>query len=164
MLRIFLTGAARTGKSQLAADLTRALQASEQKAFVVEANTPALLSSPSQNDLTLLMGLKVRPASPIPTETQEAQEAEDRAIRAALGSAGVPYQVIYGEGEERTTQALEAAQRMAPRAAKPIRPGSDASKPETHTRAWTWMCDKCSDPQCEHRLLTALLAQRASAA
>jgi hypothetical protein len=29
---------------------------------------------------------------------------------------------------------------------------------------WVWMCEKCSDPQCEHRLLTALLAQRDSAA
>ena len=26
---------------------------------------------------------------------------------------------------------------------------------------WVWSCEKCSDPQCEHRLLTALLAQRA---
>jgi hypothetical protein len=21
---------------------------------------------------------------------------------------------------------------------------------------WTWNCDKCSDPECEHRLFTAL--------
>ena len=164
MLKIVLAGAAGTGKSQLAADLTRALQASDPKDFVVVVNTPALPASPAPNDLTLLMGLKIRPTSPLPTEKQEAQEAQDRSIRAALESAGMPYQVIYGEGEERITQALEAAQRMAPRAAKPIRHGSDANKPTTHTRTWTWMCDKCSDPQCEHQLLTALLAQRASAA
>lgn len=154
MLKIALAGASSTGKSQLAADLTRVLQASGQDAFVVVAKTPALLAGLAHNDLTLLMGL-----SPFPTGMQE---AEDGSIRAALENAGVPYQVMYGEGEERLAQALAAAQRLAPRTPTASRSGDDASRPKT--RAWTWLCDKCSDPQCEHKLLTALLAQRTGAA
>ena len=27
------------------------------------------------------------------------------------------------------------------------------------SRAWVWTCDKCSDPECEHRLFTSLAAR-----
>lgn len=158
VLKIALTGAANTGKSQLAAALNRALQASEENAFVVVvANTPALLAGLARNDLTLLMGLQTPGKSQFPTGTQE---AEDLFIRAALAHAAVPYRVIYGTGEERLAQALQATERLLPRAGKPSRLSSDANKPS----AWVWLCDKCSDPQCEHRLLTALLTQRTSTA
>jgi nicotinamide riboside kinase len=159
VLKIALTGAPNTGKSQLAAALNRALQASEENAFVVVANTPALLAGLARNDLTLLMGLQTPEKSQFPTGTQE---AEDLFIRAALAHAAVPYRVIYGTGEERLAQALHAARRLLPRTEKLLRPNSYANTPKTS--AWVWICDKCSDSQCEHRLLTALLAQRASTA
>jgi hypothetical protein len=171
MLKIALAGAANTGKSQLAAALTRALQACGEHAFeVVVADTPerlAGLTSLAPSNLTLLMGLSVRQA---PACATGAQETEDGLVRTALANAGVPYQVVYGEGEERIAQALQAVQRMLlPRVGMRLPSGnaSNAGKPDTETRsktsAWVWMCDKCSDPQCEHRLLTALLAQRSKA-
>lgn len=156
VLKIALAGAANTGKAELANALSQALLTSGENAIVVVAGTPAILAGLLHNDLTLLMGLKVRQASPCPMGTRE--EAEDLLIRAALATAGTPYQVIYGAGEERLLQALDVVRRLLPRAGKPPRLSSYASKPQTST--WTWTCDKCSDPQCERRLLTALLAQR----
>jgi hypothetical protein len=160
MLKIALAGAANTGKLELAAALTRALQDCGEHAFeVVLADTPERLAGLAFNNLALLMGLNIRQASTCASGTQE---AEDLAIRSALANAGVPYQVVYGESEERLAQALQAAQRLLlPRSGGMQRPSGQASKPGT--RAWVWMCDKCSDPQCEHRLLTALLAQRSQA-
>lgn len=157
VLKIALAGAANTGKSQLAAALTRALQASDEEAVVVVANTPALLAVLAGDDLTLLMGLPPPETSEVPAGMQE---AEDLSIRAALTRAAVPYRVIYGTGEERLAQALQAAERLLPRAGKPPRLSSYANKPS----AWVWLCDKCSDPQCEHRLLTDLLARRGGTA
>lgn len=155
MLKIALAGAANTGKSQLAAALTRALQACGEHAFeVVVADTPERLAGLAPSNLTLLMGLNIRQAS---TCSTDAQATEDDLIRTALANAGVPYQVVYGEDEERLAQALQAVQRLLlPRVGMRL-PGG---KPKLKTSAWVWMCDKCSDPQCEHRLLTALLAQR----
>lgn len=156
VLKITLAGAANTGKSELASALNQALLASGENAIVVIADTPAILAGLLRNDLTLLMGLKARQTAPCPMGTQE--EAEDLLIRAALANAGMPYQVIYGAGEERLVQALDAVRRLLPISAKPSRFGNYTSKPKTST--WIWTCDKCSDPQCEWRLLTALLAQR----
>ena len=52
--------------------------------------------------------------------------------------------VVYGRGPERLTNALIALKQMQPRVAE---------------RTWTWSCDKCSDPECEHRLFTSLAAR-----
>jgi hypothetical protein len=159
MLKIALAGAANTGKLELAAALTRALQACGEHAFeVVVADTPERLTGLAPNNLTLLMGLKIRQASACSAGTLE---AEDGLIRTELANAGVPYQVIYGEGEERLAQALQAAQRLLLPRSWMLLPGGQAGKPKTSP--WVWMCDKCSDPQCEHRLLSALLAHRSKA-
>lgn len=66
----------------------------------------------------------------------------DALVRDILGKAGVPYRVVYGQGEERLRNALTAIE-GDPRGE--IRP----------RRAWT--CEKCSDPDCEHRLFTGLV-------
>lgn len=83
-----------------------------------------------------------------------AQEAADQAIRTALASAGIAYRVMYGTSDQRLAQALEAANPPAPQRTVAARNGRKS--------AWTWVCDKCSDPTCEHRLLSDLLAQRAN--
>jgi hypothetical protein len=164
-LKIALAGAANTGKSELATALIQALQASEQNAVVVVADTPAVMAGLARHDLLLLMGLQ-SPAAPEPGETSQfltaMQEAEDLSIRALLAHAALPYRVIYGAFEERLAQALQAAEHLLPRAGKPSQVSSYASTPKTSN--WTWRCDKCSDPQCEHQLLTALLARRTSKA
>ena len=153
-LKIALLGAPNTGKSQLAATLSRALEVSAWHAVVVTAETPALLAEPVRYDLTLLMGLETLAQSP---ELAQQQLAADQSIRAALALSGAPYRVIYGQQQERLEQALREFERLLPAAEQGTRQNTD---PGSKAKAWVWVCDKCSDPQCEHRLLSDLLAQR----
>jgi hypothetical protein len=80
-------------------------------------------------ELTLLMGLDL-PAS---------AGQQDASLRHQLQSSGVAYSVVYGQEEERLRNALRL-----------IEPEPAA------TRRWTWACEACSDPDCEHRLFTGL--------
>lgn len=174
MLNIALVGAPQTGKSALAAALNGALETSACAASVVidPAHLPA--ASLAGYDRILLMGLELPvrgldmgdlPA--LTAQRDEVREAADQSIRIALLQAGVPYQVIYGSAEERLAHALAALEPLLKTAGQRLRhsPGA-AGGPDSagKTRPWTpwvWVCDKCSDPQCEHRLLSDLLAGRA---
>ena len=71
----------------------------------------------------------------------------DALLRSALVQARLPFQVIYGLGEQRLAQALAALGKPAAESGAGRQPG-------------VWVCDKCSDPVCEHRLLSDLLAGR----
>jgi nicotinamide riboside kinase len=71
----------------------------------------------------------------------------DALLRSTLVQAGLPFQVIYGLGEQRLAQALAAL-------------GKPAAESGAGRKTWVWVCDKCSDPVCEHRLLSDLLASR----
>ena len=71
----------------------------------------------------------------------------DTLLRSTLVQAGLPFQVIYGLGEQRLAQALAAL-------------GKPAAESGAGRQPWVWVCDKCSDPVCEHRLLSDLLASR----
>jgi len=79
----------------------------------------------------------------------------DAAWRGPLAQAGWSYQVLYGES---TAQHLEAAvhalHTALPQVLReaPAPRGLDAPR---HLRAWA--CEKCSDPECEHRLFQRLL-------
>ena len=105
--------------------------------------------SPERYDLTLLMGLE--------TALEDALQA-DRSIRTAMARTGSNYEVLYGTTAERLAQAVTVIQKHLPEHANSV-----IAKPDRSTKPWGWMCDKCSDPQCEHRLLTNLLAQRTNA-
>ena len=95
-------------------------------------------------DHTLLLALDVGPAD----NTAAAPRLHmDALLRQVLVQAQLSFQVIYGLGEERLAQALSALQR------------SPAVR-EARRKPWVWACDKCSDPACEHRLLSDLLAGR----
>ena len=162
MLKIALLGAPRTGKSLLASALNSAANASAWPATIVvlQAQDPALPVTPADYDLVLLTGLEDAAAAPHSDDAHQtpaspqAQQIADTAIRAALTSARISYRVLYGRSEERLAQACEALQSLLPVQSGPIRA---RKKPAP----WIWPCEKCSDPQCEHRLLTTLLAQRA---
>lgn len=148
---ICLLGAPGTGKSQLAAELAKVLSAGSRPVFTVHDNPAPPYPGPSAC-ITLLMGLDL----PAPPASGEAQQASDHALRQALAQAGINYQVIYGQGEQRLRSALSALQAGLPGAGKAA---------EGHARArWVWACDTCSDPQCERRLLSDLLAARQTAA
>lgn len=97
-------------------------------------------------DLTLLTGLDLPwVADGLQRDGAHAREPVDALIRAALARAQVPYRLVYGSGKERLVNALAAMGESAP-SGRPSRP-------------WTWSCEKCSDPECEHRLFTGLLRQ-----
>ena len=94
------------------------------------------------------------------TRHRDMQQA-DQQLRAALASNGTSFQVLYGTSEERLAQAMNL---ITTRVSQPTKsatlPNSEVSD---QRKPWLWSCDKCSDPQCEHKLLTALLAKRPTA-
>jgi len=158
-LKVALLGAARPSVAALAAALDEALSARNRQAQVVRAAGAQLLPADLDSaGLVLLAGLE------FPADA--ADEAAEQSIRAALAQSGLGYQVLYGPPAERLARALQAIEGLLPPAEQPFfarqgaaRPASAASG-SARQRPWVWMCDKCSDPQCEHQLLTALLAGR----
>ena len=103
-------------------------------------------------DVTLLLGLSKPDSLP-----DSASHAADQLIRRQLNDARLPYQVLYGVLSEQLAQAvriLHSHQRANTSDSVP-----DTSN-STKASSWYWACEKCSDPTCEHKLLTDLLAQR----
>ena len=82
------------------------------------------------------------------------REPVDALVRAALDGAGIGYRIIYGSGSARLDNALFAINSAAScggiLGAKAIfRSENVTSRP--------WACEKCSDPDCEHKLFSGLL-------
>ena len=149
-IHIRLLGAPGTGKTQLAAELAAALSAGHhaEPGFTID-DAPALPHQAPSACATLLMGLDL----PAPDALAAVQQAADRALRNALAQSGVNYQVVYGLDEQRLRSALSALQVGLPGASK-------AAKGDSSRARWVWVCDNCSDPQCERRLLSDLVAAR----
>ena len=164
VLNIALLDACPVQLSEFAAALDQATHALGRQIMLVTAGGAAALPAGLAGmDLVLLAGLEAPPFVPCKAGSDPApdQQLADHSIRAALALADVSYRVLYGTAGERLALALQAVESLRPAAGRPkqaSRLGSPKSQP------WVWMCEKCSDPQCEHRLLTALLAQRDSAA
>ena len=173
MLKIALLGVCPVELSELAAALNQAVQTLDGHIMLVTADgANALPAGLPGFNLVLLAGLEATARLETPeasfsasckTEPSRApdQEAANHSIRTALTRAAVSYRVLYGTADERLAHALQAVESLLPAASRPAQvsqPGGLKKQP------WVWMCDKCSDPQCEHRLLTALLAQRDSKA
>ena len=93
-----------------------------------------------------------------------ALHAADDAMRAALSKAEIAYQVIYGSDEASVKQITQLMHAIENRVKfRPIQAALSDQKKSPHpdgAAPWVWLCDKCSDPQCEHRLLTDLIQQR----
>ena len=162
-LHIALLGAAGTGKTRLASELKAKLAghiSAAAELLIADGPTLASLLPAPGKPMTdrqarahlLLMGLDL----PAPVGMQPSQTAADLGLRQALGRAGVPYSVIYGLGPARLRNALDALHLAAPLAFLPEAGASDRQRP------WVWACDSCSDPGCERRPLSALLADRMS--
>ena len=95
-------------------------------------------------DLTLLTGLDLPWVDDgLQREGLQARERTDALLRKALADAGVAYRVVYGLGEERVANALTAIDSQI-----------SGNQLAAASRRWQWNCEKCSDPQCEHRLFT----------
>ena len=112
-------------------------------------------------DITLLTGLDLPwVADGVQRDGPHTREATDTLLRAALGRVGLSYQVMYGTGPLRLANALNSIDAILLEAnyahgtrAIAIFP---SEKPEKKA-LWAWPCEKCSDPDCEHRLFSQLL-------
>jgi nicotinamide riboside kinase len=99
-------------------------------------------------DLTLLTGLDIPwVADGLQRDGPHVREPVDALVREGLAKAGVPYRVVYGIGEDRVRNALAPVLELL--GERPATTGHDEAR-------WKWVCDKCSDPECEHRLFTGL--------
>ncbi|RYY87491.1 MAG: ATPase, partial [Comamonadaceae bacterium] len=101
--------------------------------------------------LTLVTGLDLPwVADGLHRDAAHPREPVDALVRSSLAAAGVPYRVVYGAGEARVRSALAPVlEWLDERPAVPER-----------ERRWSWACERCSDPECEHKLFTALRAGR----
>jgi nicotinamide riboside kinase len=109
------------------------------------------LAHQSVYDITLLTGLDLPWVSDgLQRDGPQVREPVDAAVRQMLGLAGLPYQVVYGTGEQRLENALFCIGRQAPDWAKQL------ERPEPPTR-WSGPCETCGDGDCEHRLFTSLV-------
>ena len=106
-------------------------------------------------DATLVTGLDIA-WSPdlLHRDAARPREPLDALLRAHLQRHGIAFQVVYGQGPQRLQSALQAlaAAGVLPPAAHP----SEADETGGAGQPWVWLCDKCSDPGCEHRLFRRL--------
>ncbi len=154
MRRIAVLGASGSGKSWLTGQL--ALAFADASLLTQIDDDPSLVAGPLPHDAVLLLGLDLSPALPAQLQT-------DLALRKALADHGTPFQVIYGQGQSRllnALQALKAAEAPSANAAQGGNDSTDANATPARRKPWVWACEKCSDPVCEHRLLSDLLASR----
>ena len=105
-------------------------------------------------DATLLMGLDLAwEADGFQRDGSHTREPVDTALRQALTSARLAFQVVYGSGAARFENALRCLSRGNPF-------DDFSSFPRKHgNRGFNWQCERCSDPVCEHRLFSDLLKQ-----
>lgn len=145
-------GAQSSGKSWLFRALTRALQAEGVQHHWVISESPASNAPASPQAITLLMGLDLPGLGP-------EQDGEDKRLRQALLKTQTPFTVIYGQGVDRLSNALMAMGL----ACDTVATGLDRESAQFNINRGrdVWQCNECSDPACEHKLFTGLLAQRA---
>lgn len=109
---------------------------------------PLALENQQGFDLAFVMGLDLPwVADGIQRDGVAIQSAFDAQLRHVLQSQGIGFSVIYGSGDERLNNAMTAIAKSQQLPQERI----------TRQAPWKWVCDKCSDAQCEHRTFTALL-------
>jgi nicotinamide riboside kinase len=102
-------------------------------------------------DITLLTGLDLTWVSDgLQRVGEHVREPVDQKIRQLLAQANLPFQVVYGTGEQRLENALFCIARQAPHLVQQL------ERPEPPIR-WSGPCDSCGDGDCEHRLFTSLV-------
>ena len=151
---IALLGAPGSGALALAEALQRQLAGSAMTAKVIAVADAPQLPAELRHALhsaaiTLLMGLDLPCAAPEQTRREEC----DAHLRVVLADAAVRYHVVYGHGAERIENALKAINSIA---IKPYVTSANDSFDAKTMRLRAWECEKCSDPDCEHRLFSSL--------
>jgi energy-coupling factor transporter ATP-binding protein EcfA2 len=143
---IALLGADGSGKTQLAEALAQRLAQRNIAATLAADPLPGhafdAATLEAYRGCTLI--LLIAPASPTRI---------DEMLREALMNANLGFAVVHGEGAEQLTNAWNAINAAAD-------PDARRGAGQGATAAWSWACDKCSDPACEHKLFSDLVARR----
>lgn len=127
------------------------------KLFADESLYPFALAHQSSYDLTLLTALDLPwVADGLQRDGPHVREPADAMVRNALHSAAIPYQAVYGQGLDRLENAINAINSIA---SNPIPTCRNGTK-RRENRLRNYVCEKCSDPDCEHKLFTELTSQR----
>ena len=109
-------------------------------------------------DITLVAGLDLPwVADGLQRDGPHTREAADSLLRALLGRASVGYQVVYGHGPARLENALIAIKSISTYSHRTRATALFSSEKAEKKAVWAWPCEKCSDPDCEHRLFSQLL-------
>ena len=110
------------------------------------------LAHQSSFDTTLLLGLDLPwVADGIQRDGAHMREPLDSLLRTALTHGGITFQVVYGTGEARLHNALRCL--GLAEVSK-----TDEQEPQNRPqRLRNWVCERCSDPVCEHRLFRDLI-------
>ncbi|MDO8769043.1 MAG: ATP-binding protein [Burkholderiaceae bacterium] len=179
-LREWCISQARTPRSEeqagIAQEQARRVQQSHADELVIADTTPLMIAIYSDLlfgdrslydmaldhqrsfDLTLVTGLDLPwVADGLQRDGPHVREPVDALLRAALIQGKIPFQVVYGVDALRTDNALKCIT-----AFKNMHQAStDMPASETTAAAEKagsiWVCERCSDPDCEHRLFTSLL-------
>ena len=97
--------------------------------------------------LTLVTGLDLPwIADGIQRDGAAIRNRVDQRLREVLAHCRIGFSTVYGTGEARTQNALQA-----------ISYALGAGRPADQRSRWQWSCDKCSDADCEHRLFSDLI-------
>jgi nicotinamide riboside kinase len=125
--------------------------------------TKAALAYQTSFDLTLITGLDMPwQADGIQRDGEHVRAPVDTLLRQHLQAAGIAFEVIYGSGEQRTFNALQAIARSNPQTDATNSIAAHAlntlATDSNDLKKWQWRCEKCSDPECEHRLFRSLFA------
>lgn len=93
---------------------------------------------------TLVAGLDLPwQADGIQRDGPDMRRRVDARLRDVLQREGLAISMVYGNGPARLASALAV-----------LEPGTSANAQKGG--AWRWLCDKCSDAGCEHRLFSDL--------
>ncbi|AVQ84415.1 MULTISPECIES: AAA family ATPase [unclassified Variovorax] len=106
--------------------------------------------------ITLLTALDLPWVADDMRDGPHAQQPTDTLVRAALIGARLSFAVVHGSGGERFANAWNAINSIAGNEGRTRARGRLEAKPSS----WSWPCEKCSDPECEHKLFSDLIARR----
>jgi nicotinamide riboside kinase len=123
--------------------------------FADQSLLPAALHTQQGFAATLLMGLDLPwEADGLFRDSPLFRTRADALLRAQLDAQRIPYQTIYGTGQQRLRNALRALTPIL----SPLLGQAPVPTDDLRTQGRPgWVCEACSDPECEHRLFTGLL-------
>ena len=116
---------------------------------------PFALQTQRSCDATLLMGLDLPWKNDgLFRDSPTARAAIDALLRRELQGTDLAFQTVYGTHEQRLHNALRALSPIL----TPLLGQAPVITKEMQTAGRPgWVCEACSDPECEHRMFTSLL-------